>query len=95
MACPGEPAGNADAPPGPELLQEPDGGGVAIFFAVARFDCGDNHEDDPENKNDRQDKETDEDEAEGTGDGGVNCVADLEVDHFLAGAVEKGGCQRA
>lgn len=75
--------------PESNLLQDTDGQRVAVFFAVAGFDRGDDHENDPEDENHREDEQSDEDEAKDAGHGRVDGVADLEVEDFLAGAVEE------
>ena len=76
--------------PESNLLQNTDSQRVAVFFSVTGFNRGNDHEDDPEDENDGQDEESDQDEAKDAGDGGVDGVADLEVEDLLAGAVEEG-----
>ena len=70
-------------------LQQPDTERVFVAFAVAGFHGGDDHEDDPEQADDRQNQEADQDEAQGEGDGDVNGIADLEVEDFLADGVQQ------
>jgi len=72
------------------LLQEPDGERILVVLAVAGFDRGHDHVNNPENDDNGQDKEADAKPAEGEGDRAVNGVADLEVEHFFANAVEVG-----
>ena len=72
-----------------KLLQEADGHGVFVFLAIAGFDRADDHEDDPKDEDDGQDEKADEDKAKDASHGDVNGVADLEVEHFFAGAVEE------
>lgn len=71
------------------LLQDPDGQGIPVVLSVAGLDRGDDHEDDPQDEDDREDEQSDEDKAENAGHRRVDGVADLEVEDFLAGAVEE------
>ena len=79
------------------LLEQPDGEGIFIVLAVAGLHCGENHEDypgDPDGGGEEVEQDPDEKDeqhsADGNGQADVNGEADLEIQHFLADAVEVG-----
>lgn len=80
-----------------ELRKEADDERVAVRFAVASFDGGEDHEGDPSDGEDgkqEEEKETDEDKSEDAShdpdEEAVEGVAELEIDDFLAEGI-KGG----
>ena len=66
------------------LLNEPDRHRVAIEFAVARLDRGDDDEDGVQHPEDRQENEADQDQAKDGGDDVLDEHRDLEVECFFA-----------
>ena len=79
------------------LLQQPNGEGIFVVLAVAGLHCGENHEDDPgdpdgggEEVEQDPDEEDEQHRADGNGQADIDGEADLEIQHFLADAVEVG-----